>query len=162
MKLLWKEAKDWRQHWKLSKFLQALFLGLAASIFDLATDFHFARSVEEDCGYGGNEVFNFSSPCGSVHFKNVERVTYTFIASPGVLLGFATVHNIYCEGADRKVLEATCSGLLPMFVEHFSPRPGSRPLPWDVRGRNPQQEVLYHCIAIMGRSLRLYFPSSDL
>ena len=95
--MLWKETKDWRQHWKLSKFLQALFLGLAASIFDLATDFHFARSVEEDCGYGGNEVFNFSSPCGSVHFKNVERVTYTFIAFPGVLMGFATVHNIVRE-----------------------------------------------------------------
>ena len=63
----------------------------------MATDFQFARSVKEDCGYRGNEVFNFSSPCGSVHFKNVERVTYTFIAFPGVLLGFATVHNIVRE-----------------------------------------------------------------
>ena len=48
LKLLWKETKEWRQHWQLSKFVQALFFGLTASIFDLATDFHFARSVEED------------------------------------------------------------------------------------------------------------------
>ena len=49
-----------------------------------------------------------------------------------------------------------------MFVERFGPHPGSRPLPWDVRGRNPEQEVLYHLLAIMARSLRLHYPSSGL
>ena len=39
---LWKEVKEWRSHWKWRKFLNALFLGLAISLFDSVTDFNFA------------------------------------------------------------------------------------------------------------------------
>ena len=34
---LWKEVKEWRSHWKWSTFLNALDLGLAASLFDMVT-----------------------------------------------------------------------------------------------------------------------------
>ena len=94
MTQLWTEVKEWRSHWKLSKFLQALILGLAASLFDIATDFHFAESVEEDCGFDEVHEFDFASPCGSAYYKNVKRATYTFIAFPGVFLGFALVHSV--------------------------------------------------------------------
>ena len=91
---LWTEVREWRSHWKLSKFLQALILGHAASLFDIATDFHFAESVEEDCGFDEVHEFDFASPCGSAYYKNVKRATYTFIAFPGVFLGFALVHSV--------------------------------------------------------------------
>ena len=98
---LWTEVKEWRSHWKLSKFLQALILGLAASLFDIATDFHFAKSVEEDCGFDEVHEFDFASPCGSAYYKNVKRATYTFIAFPGVFLGFALVHSVVREQLGR-------------------------------------------------------------
>ena len=47
---LWREIKDWRKHWKLSRFFNVLILGLAASLADSATDFNFTWSVPEACG----------------------------------------------------------------------------------------------------------------
>ena len=35
---LWGEMREWRKHWKLSRFLQVLIFGLAASLFDFGTD----------------------------------------------------------------------------------------------------------------------------
>ena len=89
---LWKEVKEWRSHWKWSKFLNALFLGLAISLFDSVTDFNFARSVPQDCRNTTNSSVKpfdkvyVSSPCGLLYYKNVERLTYTYIAYPGFFL----------------------------------------------------------------------------
>ena len=67
---LWMEVKDWRKHWKLSRFFFALTLGLATSLFDFGADFNFAWSVPEDCRNttaSGMQSFKkafVSSPCG--------------------------------------------------------------------------------------------------
>ena len=74
---LWKEVKEWRSHWKWSTFLNALVLGLAASLFDSVTDFNFAWSVPEDCrNTTDSSVKPFdkvyvSSPCGLLYYSNV-------------------------------------------------------------------------------------------
>ena len=49
MEELWGEVKEWKKFWDWHRFVQALFLGLAASLFDSLTDFNFAQSVETDC-----------------------------------------------------------------------------------------------------------------
>ena len=95
--------KEWRKHWKLSRFFNVLILGLAASLFDSGTDFNFVWSLPADCDWGNAtdycRVQDFdniplSSPCGLFHYKKVERLTYTFIALPGLLLGFATLQSL--------------------------------------------------------------------
>ena len=98
---LWKEMKDWRKYWKLGKFFQVLFLGLAASLFDSGTDFNFAWSVPTACNNrsGCSEEENFdldgvTSPCGRVPYKVVERLTYTFIAFPAFSLGFSGLQRL--------------------------------------------------------------------
>ena len=100
---LWKEMKEWPKHWKLSTFFNVLILGLAASLFDSGTDFNFVWSLPADCDWGNAtdhcKVQDFdniplSSPCGLLHFKEVERLTYTFIAFPGLFLGFATLQSL--------------------------------------------------------------------
>ena len=94
---LWKEVKEWRKFWDLRRFVQVLFLGLAASLFDSLTDFNFAQSVETDCNTTDRWLNstttpfdrNFvSSPCGLMYYKTVERTTYVFICYPGIYLGF--------------------------------------------------------------------------
>ena len=98
---LWKEMKEWRKHWQLGKFFKILFLGLAASLFDSATDFNFAWSVPAACGNRDEcsveENFDLSfvsTPCGRVNYKAVERLTYTFIAFPAFSLGFSTLQSL--------------------------------------------------------------------
>ena len=97
---LWKEVKEWRSHWKWTTFLNALVLGLAASLFDSVTDFNFAWSVPEDCrNTTDSSVKPFdkvyvSSPCGLFYYKNVERMTYTYIALPGFFLAFDGLRNL--------------------------------------------------------------------
>ena len=87
---LWKEVKDWRTNWTWRIFFKTLFLGLATSLFDSLTDFNFAWSVPDDCRNSTTDstskpfdVVYVSSPCGFLYYKNVERLTYTFIAYPG-------------------------------------------------------------------------------
>ena len=97
---LWVEVKEWRRHWKLSRFFYALTLGLATSLFDFGADFNFAWSVPEDCRNTtatGMQTFHkafVSSPCGLLYYKNVERLTYTYIAFPGFLLGFSSIRSL--------------------------------------------------------------------
>ena len=98
---LWKEMKEWRKHWKPSRFFRVLIFGLAASLFDSATDFNFAWSVPKACGLNTTEcsVQHFdldrvSSPCGRMEWKNVERATFTFIAFPGFFLGFSGLQSL--------------------------------------------------------------------
>ena len=93
--------KEWKQHWKLSRFFYVLILGLAASLVDSATDFNFAWSVPEDCRLNTTEysveqfdIAYVSSPCGMFVSENVERLTYTYIAYPGFLLGFSALHTL--------------------------------------------------------------------
>ena len=97
---LCKEVKEWRSHWSWSSFLNALVLGLAVSLFDSVADFNFARSVPEDCRNTTNSSVKpfdkvyVSSPCGLLYYKNVERLTYTYIAYPGFLLAFDGLRNL--------------------------------------------------------------------
>ena len=89
--------KEWRKHWKLSRFFSVLILGLASSLFDSWTDFNFAGSVPAACGNTtecGVQDFNLdrvSSPCGIFHYKEVKRLTYTYIAFPGFFLGYSSL-----------------------------------------------------------------------
>ena len=88
---LWSEIKDWKKHWKLSRFFQVLIFGLAVSLFDTGTDFNFVWNVPAKCHAACSNItecseqdFDFaqvSSPCGMFHYKEVERLTYTYIAS---------------------------------------------------------------------------------
>ena len=104
MENLWREMKEWRKHWKLSRFFNVLIFGLAASLFDSGTDFNFVWSLPANCD-GGNatdtecsvqdfDLILLSSSCGLIHHKNLERLTYTFIAFPGVFLGFASLQSL--------------------------------------------------------------------
>ena len=95
---LWKEIKDWKEHWKLSRFFYVLLLGLAVSVFDSGTDFIFAWSVPEACGQNtpecGKHHFDLASICGIFHYKNIERSAFTFIALPGFFLGFSGLQSL--------------------------------------------------------------------
>ena len=101
---LWSEIRDWRKHWRLSRFLQVLIFGLAASLFDTGTDFNFAWKVPEACHAAvGNitecnaqdfDIALVSSPCGMFHYKEVERLTYTYIAFPGFFLGYSGLQSL--------------------------------------------------------------------
>jgi len=97
------EIKDWKKHWKLSRFFQVLIFGLAVSLFDTGTDFNFVWNVPETCHAASSNIteceqdFDFaqvSSSCGMYHYKAVERITYTNIAYPGFFLGFSSLQNL--------------------------------------------------------------------
>ena len=108
MRIIWKEMKEWKKHWSWGRFFLVLTFGLGASLFDFGSDFNFAWSVEDDCGFDETKSYDFDSPCGSVHYKNVERLTFTFIAFPGILLGFAAIHRVakelvkLCQGGEAQ------------------------------------------------------------
>ena len=97
---LWSELMGWRSHWKLTKFFEALVLGLAASLFDSVADLNFAWSVPVDCKNTTDSqpkpfhLDDVSSPCGVLYYKNVERLTFTYIAFPGYFLVFAGLRNL--------------------------------------------------------------------
>ena len=93
--------KEWRKHWKLSSFFNVLIFGLVASLADSGTDFNFAWSLPADCDNATDfcsindfDLNCLSSPCGIYHYKKVERLTYTFIAFPGLLLIFACLQSL--------------------------------------------------------------------
>ena len=95
------EIKDWKKHWKLSRFFHVLIFGLATSLFDSGTDFNFAWSVPETCGLNTTEcsvqdfdLARVSSPCGKFQYKAVERLTYTYIAFPGFFLGYSGLQSL--------------------------------------------------------------------
>ena len=103
------ETKDWRKHWKLSSFFNVLIFGLAASIADSGTDLNFAWSLPTDCGNETDfcsvsdfDLIRLSSPCGIYHSKKVERLTYTFIALPGLLLIFASLQSLLVGLVNKK------------------------------------------------------------
>ena len=121
---LWVEVKEWRKHWKLSRFFFALTLGLATSLFDFGADFNFAWSVPEDCRNTtatGLQTFDeaiVSSPCGLLYYKNVERLTYTYIAFPGFLLGFSSIRSLV-GGLVYRCWRGEAHGIVLGFVSAF-------------------------------------------
>ena len=100
MQKLFMEVKEWRSNWRWSRFVHVLVLGLGASLFDSLTDFNFAWSVPEDCRNTTNssekpfDKVYVSSPCGLLYYKNVERLTYTYIAYPGFFLAFEGLRSL--------------------------------------------------------------------
>ena len=80
---LWREIKEWKNLWQLSRFFSVLILGRVPSLFHTGTDFNFAWSVPKDCcckiniSVQGFDIACVSSPCGLLYYKNVERLTYT-------------------------------------------------------------------------------------
>ena len=64
----------------------------ASALFDSVTDFNFARSVSKDCRNNTEsskrpfDKVYVPLPCGLLYYKNVERLTYTYIAYPGFFL----------------------------------------------------------------------------
>ena len=100
---MWGEVKDWRQHWSTRHFFKAIIFGLAFSLYDTGSDFFFARSVPKVCR--GNQTPN---PCGKMIPKMVELLTYTFIALPGLLLGFSGL-----QGLATRLTARCCAGQIP-------------------------------------------------
>ena len=81
----------------MKTFFTAVLFSFIFSLHDTGTDFNFAWSVPTDCP----EWHNLSQidavmtgPCGLVKAKNVELLTYFFIAAPGLLLGFSSFHYV--------------------------------------------------------------------
>ena len=97
---IWREVRDWRKHWDTKTFWKVVLFSFIFSLLDTGTDFNFAWSVPKDCP----EWHNFSQiddvmsgPCGIVKPKNVELLTYFFIAAPGLLLGFSAVQQLFAD-----------------------------------------------------------------
>ena len=77
--LKWENLK---KDFSWQRFFQTLFLVYAFSFLDVVTDFRFASSVDEN-----NCVFNdLSSPCGGLHYFQVQNSTYMFISLPTIML----------------------------------------------------------------------------
>ena len=70
----------------------------------MGTDFNFAWSVPEKCPDSG--PWDPSIPCGFIDPKNVEFLTYTFIALPGILLGFSAFQSLVA----RLAAQCSCCG----------------------------------------------------
>ena len=69
-------------------------------MLDTGTDFNFAWSVPKDCPEWHNltQIDDvMSGPCGIVKPKNVELLTYFFIAAPGLLLGFSALQQLFAD-----------------------------------------------------------------
>ena len=100
IEVLWKEARDWRRHWDTKTFWKVVLSSFIFSLLDTGTDFNFAWSVPKDCPEWHNltQISDvMSGPCGIVPPKNVELLTYFFIAAPGFLLGFSAMQQLFAD-----------------------------------------------------------------
>ena len=75
--ILWREIREWRQHWDVKTFFTAVLFSFIFSLHDKGTDFNFAWSVPTDCP----EWRNLSQidavmmgPCGLVKAKNAAHL----------------------------------------------------------------------------------------
>lgn len=110
---LLKEVKGWRSHWRTSSFFKAVVFSFAFSLLDTGTDFNFAWNVPTDCPTDTfPETFPgpfASSPCGLIHPKKVEFLTYTYIAAPGILFSISAasclLEGLICKCCGRKFPE---------------------------------------------------------
>ena len=154
MRIIWKEMKEWKKHWSWGRFFLVLAFGLGASLFDFGSDFNFAWTVEDDCGFEKTERNDFDSPCGSVHYKNIERLTFTFVAYPGIFLSFAAIHRVtkelvgWCKGGEAKRVGA---GLARASVITF-----------EVCRSIVERPVVKDGKAIHSQSVRLHHTSSGI
>ena len=76
-------------HWKTSGFLKAILFSFVFSLLDTGTDFNFAWNVPTDCPSDAFPDPFAESPCGMIHPKKVEFLTYTYIAAPGILFSIS-------------------------------------------------------------------------
>ena len=94
---LWREILNWRRHWNLRSFFEALIFGLLFTLLDTGTDFNFAWSVPEICATNSVSI-EFDpiglNPCGIVDYKDVEYSTYTVIALPGLFFAFSLLQKL--------------------------------------------------------------------
>ena len=94
---LWREILNWRRHWNLRSFFEALIFGLLFTLLDTGTDFKFAWSVPEICSTDSVSI-EFDpiglNPCGIVDYKDVEYSTYTVIALPGLFFAFSLLQKL--------------------------------------------------------------------
>jgi len=98
--VLWNEARDWRKHWDKKTFWKVVLFSFIFSLLDTGTDFNFAWSVPRDCPEWHNltQISDvISGPCGIIKPKNVELLTYFFIAAPGFLLGFSALQQLFAD-----------------------------------------------------------------
>ena len=103
----------WRSHWETSSFFKAVVFSFVFSLLDTGTDFNFAWNVPTDCPTDTfPETFPgpfASSPCGFIHPKKVEFLTYTYIAAPGILFSISAasclLKGFICKCCAGKVPE---------------------------------------------------------
>ena len=106
MGALWREIKDNGPHWNTRRFFQALIFGLLFTLLDTGTDLSFAWNVPDECPLNRPAEELFKTPCGILYPKAVEFMTYTFIALPGVILGFSALQSL----AARKMAAGKING----------------------------------------------------
>ena len=91
--LKWENLKStfsWR------RFFQTLLLVCTFSFLDVFTDFRYASSVDEDvCVFN-----NLSSPCGGLHYFQVQNCTYMFISLPAIMLIVASLQLKFAAFTD--------------------------------------------------------------
>ena len=112
MGALWREIKDNGPHWSTRRFFQALVFGLLFTLLDTGTDFSFAWNVPDECPLTRAAEELFKTPCGILYPRAVEFMTYTFIASPGILLGFSALQSLVAG----KMAEGKINGKLQVVV----------------------------------------------
>ena len=89
-----------RKNFSWRRFLQTLVLVCSFSFLDVFTDFRFASSVDEKvCVF-----YNLSSPCGGLHFYEIQICTYMFISLPTVMLIVASLQLKFASFTDNLVL----------------------------------------------------------
>ena len=94
-----KEELKWenlKREFSWPRFFQALLLVCAFSFLDVFTDFRYASSVDEDvCVFN-----NLSSPCGGLHYFQVQNCTYMFISLPAIMLIVASLQLKFAAFTD--------------------------------------------------------------
>ena len=119
MEELVREVIGWRNHWKKSSFFKAVVFSFVFSLLDTGTDFNFAWNVPMDCP---NDTFPetfpgpfASSPCGFIHPKKVEFLTYTYIAVPGILFSLSAASCLL-----KGLICKCCAGKVPDVLALFA------------------------------------------
>ena len=94
--LKWENLKknfSWR------RFFQNLVFVCSFSFLDVFTDFRFAASVDDKvCNYS-----DLSSPCGGIHFYEIQNPTYMFISLPTIMLIVASLQLKFASFTDDLV-----------------------------------------------------------
>ena len=93
---LWGELRSFSwASFSWGTFFQAVIFGLLTSGFDIFTDFNFAATTPDICT---NETVQ-TSPCCTLIPSEVQSLTYSFIAVPGIMLAYNGMHSILSQRA---------------------------------------------------------------